>query len=284
MEIAPSAEPVEITDIVFQMSGSIAKLGAALAKAQGSFTHAKADSTNPHFKSSYADLASVVDAIGPGLSAAGIARVQAPISRGSEVGVVTMLIHEGEWIRCWLWCRPTQNTPQAIGTVISYLRRYALAAITGIAQVDDDGNQGSGKGEGTAPPAAPAKRSRSTPPKLGPDDPTPRPEAAPVAPPDQAKIPPLAPGVPTAEIPAGNVPIYEIRGGKWTHVGSGPPLTKDQQVVVKILQREMDIPQDAWVASLTRYYGKTSSKTLTGPEADDLKTRLERRKGVQLSA
>ena len=279
----------------FDHSESIAKIGIALAKAQGKLGHARADATNPHFKSNYADLASVIDVVRPVLSECGIAWWQAPFSEGEEIGVVTMLIHEGEFLRNVLTCRPSQHTPQAVGTVISYLRRYSLAAVTGVAQVDDDGNAGSGKAPTPTPPPpaaapAPARASR-TKPKLAAEDPTPGSETPPTAggvkdvsppSPESTKIAPIAPGVPTADIPEGNVPIYVLKGGKWDHVGSGPPLTKAQQAHVKILQKEMNIPEDEWVSKLTVYFGKTSSTQLTEVEAVALVGRLEKRKALQL--
>lgn len=128
-----------ITRFAYRKSDTIGKIGAALAKAQKAMRHAVADSENPHFKSHYADLASVIDAVKDPLADNEIARPQFPISVGGEVGVVTSLIHSsGEWLEAEVYCRPVQATPQGIGSAITYLRRYSLAAAAGLAQTDDD--------------------------------------------------------------------------------------------------------------------------------------------------
>jgi hypothetical protein len=137
----PTLAPVDTT-----MSPTIGKLAGALAKAQGMMTGAVKDSTNPFFKSSYADLASVIESGREALSKNGLAVIQT--NRQSDIGVVviTTLAHEsGEWIRGELNMRPVKSDPQGIGSCITYARRYSLSAIIGTAQVDDDGNQASGK-------------------------------------------------------------------------------------------------------------------------------------------
>lgn len=128
------------------MSPSIGKLAGALAKAQGQIRGAIKDSENPYFKSSYADLASVWEACRDALSKNDLAVIQTtePDERG--IVVVTTLAHSsGEWMRGKLRVIPAKNDAQAIGSVITYMRRYSLAAMVGIAQVDDDGNAATGK-------------------------------------------------------------------------------------------------------------------------------------------
>ncbi len=146
----------------FEMSPGIAKLAEALAGAQSKMGNALKDAKNPHFNSAFATLASVREACGEHFSAAGIAVLQPVVTRADgTVGVRTMLAHSsGEWIASTAWCRPEKAGPQALGSVISYLRRYSLAAVAGIAQEDDDGNAGNGKGKPPSgePPKAPAKR------------------------------------------------------------------------------------------------------------------------------
>lgn len=128
-----------------EQSESIKELATALAKAQGKITGALKDSENPFFKSSYADLASCWDACREALSANELSVVQ---TLDREGYLVTTLLHSsGEWIRSAVKMIPKDDSPQAIGSCITYMRRYSLAAIVGIAQVDDDANAATGKGE-----------------------------------------------------------------------------------------------------------------------------------------
>ena len=123
-------------------SESITKLAQALIKAQSEITFAVKDSENPFFKSKYADLPSVIDAVKPALNSNGIVFIQSP-SPASEglVALTTRLIHEsGEWIEDTAVAPMVKNDPQAYGSAITYLRRYSLAAITGLYQDDDDAN------------------------------------------------------------------------------------------------------------------------------------------------
>lgn len=128
-------------------SASIAALADALAKAQGKIKGAIKDATNPHFKSSYADLASVWDACRDQLATQGLAVIQTTANGINGVTIVTTLAHSsGEWIRGELTLKPVKEDPQGVGSAITYARRYALAAMVGIAPEDDDGNAASGRG------------------------------------------------------------------------------------------------------------------------------------------
>ena len=120
-------------------SESIAKLSAALVKAQAEMSGAVKDSANPFFKSSYADLNSVIKAIKEPFAKYGLAYTQFPITNENGVGVTTRLIHEsGEWLECGFFLPLTKHDPQAAGSAITYARRYALQAMAGIPAVDDD--------------------------------------------------------------------------------------------------------------------------------------------------
>ncbi len=123
-------------------SDSIAAISAALAKAQGQLEGAKKDSKNPHFKSSYADLASVWDACRDALSSNQIAVIQAPGAVASGVvEITTILAHSsGEWFRETLTVPLAKVDAQGLGSAVTYGRRYALAAMVGVAPEDDDGN------------------------------------------------------------------------------------------------------------------------------------------------
>lgn len=141
-EITEQREGAMNTD----MSAEINEIAAALAKAQGKIEGAMKDKTNPHFRSSYADLASVWDACREQLSSNGLALVQTTDGNDPDrVTVVTTLLHtSGQWMRGRLTMRPTKADPQGVGSVITYARRYALAAMVGVAPEDDDGNAASG--------------------------------------------------------------------------------------------------------------------------------------------
>ncbi len=137
----------------WKRSEQITELAIALAKAQGAMTGAIKDATNPHFKSSYADLASVWDACRAPLSNNGLSVVQLPEVFGEEVVVTTILLHaSGQSISSMLSARPQRHDPQGIGSVITYLRRYSLSAMVGIAPEEDDGNAASGRGQQAGPP------------------------------------------------------------------------------------------------------------------------------------
>jgi len=131
-----------------QTSEAINELAMALSKAQGEITGALKDSANPFFKSKYADLASCWDACRPALAKNAIAVIQIPEVIDGHLYLTTTLAHSsGQWMRGSLPCNPKDASDQATGSSITYARRYALAAFVGIAQVDDDGNASSGRGD-----------------------------------------------------------------------------------------------------------------------------------------
>ena len=122
-------------------SEQINELAAALAKAQGQIEGAKKDSINPHFKNRYADLASVWDACREALTTNGLSVVQSAENCEAGYGVTTMLLHtSGQWMRGTLYLKPAKDDPQGAGSALTYARRYALAAMIGIAPEDDDAN------------------------------------------------------------------------------------------------------------------------------------------------
>ncbi len=122
----------------------INEIAAALAKAQGQITFAKKDALNPHFKSRYADLASIWDAVRIPLSSNGIAVVQEVSTKEASVTVRTRLVHSsGQEFSSACTFPVAQQTPQAFGSAITYAKRYSLAAMVGVAQDDDDANTAS---------------------------------------------------------------------------------------------------------------------------------------------
>ena len=127
-------------------SDSIANLATALAVAQGAFSSAKKTSDNPFFKSKYADLNSVIEASRAPMLENGLSVVQIPSYADGRVSLETVLMHKsGEWISGNISTKPAKEDSQAIGSAISYLRRYSLASFLGIAQEDDDGNASTDK-------------------------------------------------------------------------------------------------------------------------------------------
>jgi hypothetical protein len=128
------------------------EISAALAKAQGSINNPGKKAENPHFKSHYADLSAGINAIRDGLSANGVAFVQATRIDGEVLMLDTRLSHSsGQWIECeYPVCKfPAQ--PQIMGSAMTYARRYSLFSLVGIAGEDDDGNAAA-KSEINAPP------------------------------------------------------------------------------------------------------------------------------------
>lgn len=120
-------------------------IASALVKAQKGFAPALKSSTNPHFKSKYADLAACVEAVIDSLNNNGIAMMQRTHEDESGVTVETVFIHEsGEMIESGkLHVPASKNDPQGYGSALTYARRYSLMAACGIAPEDDDGNAGS---------------------------------------------------------------------------------------------------------------------------------------------
>lgn len=139
---------------MIETSAELGELAKALSTAQAEIENASKDGLNPFFKapgkpngSAYATLASVWEACRGPLTKNGLSVSQLPVSRDGSVGVVTTLLHSsGQWMRSALFAKPEKDTPQAIGSAITYVRRYALAAVVGVAPEDDDGNEASGNG------------------------------------------------------------------------------------------------------------------------------------------
>lgn len=131
-----------------QCSSNLDALGAALAKAQAQVKGAKKDSANPFFKSSYADLSSVWDACREALTSNGLSVVQLPGFADGIATLDTILLHSsGQWICGTAGAPLGKQDAQGVGSAITYLRRYALAAVASVSPEDDDGNAASGKAE-----------------------------------------------------------------------------------------------------------------------------------------
>jgi hypothetical protein len=138
-------------------SDQINEIAAALAKAQRAMKPAVKDSTNPHFKSHYADLASCWDACRDALTANNLSVIQGASADGERVTVTTLLLHSsGQWVQDALTSAARDAGAQSVGSAITYGRRYGLCAMVGIAPEDDDaeaaqGRNGNGRTVASAP-------------------------------------------------------------------------------------------------------------------------------------
>jgi len=147
-QVTPATQPEQTVapnpELRFEFSPSIGKLVEALAKAQDDFKPIKKESSNPFFKSKYADLAAVIDATRKSLSRNGLAIIQPPCfdRTTGTVEIITLLAHSsGEWIKAILDMPVSKTDAQGVGSAITYGRRYARSAVLDVAsEEDDDGN------------------------------------------------------------------------------------------------------------------------------------------------
>jgi hypothetical protein len=136
-----------------QTSEQVAELYAALIDAQAEFSAVEKAADNPFFKSKYADLPAIMREVGPVLAKHGLGITQPP----DDGALVTRLVHKsGQWQESRLELQPVKADPQAMGSAITYLRRYMLCAVLNVVtEVDDDGDKASPR---PAPKAKPAPR------------------------------------------------------------------------------------------------------------------------------
>jgi hypothetical protein len=125
------------------------QIAAAFVKAQKAFGPALKTSTNPHFRSKYADLSNCIEAVIGALNDNGIGLMQRTYDCPTGVLVETIFVHEsGEVMECGMLHVPAaKQDPQGYGSALTYARRYSLLAATGLAPEDDDGNAGSRRTE-----------------------------------------------------------------------------------------------------------------------------------------
>lgn len=129
-------------------SEQTADLSAALAKAQSAMRAAAFNRVNPHFKSKYADLASVLDAIRKPLADNGLSTTQITEIRDGQFLLVTTLWHaSGQWLASE-YPLPMNAKPQELGSALTYARRYSLSALVCIASEEDDDANAAQKGNG----------------------------------------------------------------------------------------------------------------------------------------
>jgi hypothetical protein len=107
----------------------------------------KKDAKNPFFKSTYASLPKIIEAITEPLAESGLALTMFPIEENS---LYCLLMHtSGQWIEATYTMKPVKDTPQDKGSCITYARRYCISSILNLQiddiMSDDDGNKASGK-------------------------------------------------------------------------------------------------------------------------------------------
>jgi len=121
-------------------SESINELAEAFSKAQGAMVGAHKGSDNPFFKSRYSDLASVMEAIRKPFADNGLSFIQAPAFADGRVSITTRIMHSsGQWMESTLDVPVSKLDAQAVGSAISYGKRYALQSMAGVPSIDDDG-------------------------------------------------------------------------------------------------------------------------------------------------
>lgn len=128
------------------------QIASALVKAQRQFGPALKTSTNPHFRSKYADLSACIEAVIDSLNDNGIFLLQKNYDCSNGIMCETVFVHEsGEMLECGIVHFPAvKQDPQGYASALTYARRYSLMAACGIAPEDDDGNMGS-RGKFVAP-------------------------------------------------------------------------------------------------------------------------------------
>lgn len=133
---------------------------AAFVKLQSDIRPAIKDANNPAFRSKYADLGAVWEAIKEPLSRHGFSVIQSPDFDGDSMWLRTTVLHvSGERIEGRYPLRPVKQDPQGYGSALTYARRYSLSAMLGvISEEDDDGNSASGRGSNGSPAPPPTQR------------------------------------------------------------------------------------------------------------------------------
>lgn len=145
-------------------SDNLAEFSKAFALFQSEVINPLNSTVNSFFKNKYATLADVLNEVRPVLSKYGLSILQMPSGNDGLVQLTTLIMHtSGEWIETEpMVMRPEKGTPQGIGSCLTYLRRYSLSAILGVAsEDDDDGNEASkpDNGKGKKPePKKPTKK------------------------------------------------------------------------------------------------------------------------------
>jgi hypothetical protein len=269
---------------VLQSSDDVAGIIEALCKAQSKFgvvgkdRTANITSARGSYTYSYATLSSVIAAIRPALNEQGIALVQSANIVNGERAVMlqvdTRFVHtSGQWLGSVLRLPLGDATPQGMGSLLTYLRRYGLSALAGVASEEDDDGQ-------AAQPPTPAQRTtapreRSTPRATPPPQTAPRHEEAvtpPVARNEEAVTPALENELPAKRTRPTAVPKAE------TAAPLGAPGTisqKDRNLLFKTATAvgwgEVDVK-----SLLRQLFGYTSTSQLTPAQLVEVIACMER--------
>lgn len=140
-------------------SAEIGELAAALAKAQGEFGAWQKDTSvevkmksGGKYSYQYATLAALLGAVRPALSANGLAIMQVPGRMDGGLVLTTTLAHSsGQWCETTIPIKVEGSDIKAVGSAITYMRRYVLQSLLGLAADDDDGGEASGHDHQRAP-------------------------------------------------------------------------------------------------------------------------------------
>lgn len=134
-------------------SDSIKELATALAKAQAEMHNPRFDQVNPHFKSKFASLAAVREAVIPVLAKHGISLSQWPMCEGNNAGCRTVLAHaSGEWMDESFLIPVDKQSAHGYASALTYAKRLSMQAVCGVVgDEDDDGNGAIDKPAGPTP-------------------------------------------------------------------------------------------------------------------------------------
>jgi hypothetical protein len=125
-----------------EKSENIADLAKALYQAQAELPAAPKDSINPHYRSKYTDINTLIETCRPVLAKHGLCIVQTFEPSNKGITIETAILHEsGQWISGTMYLPLEKQTPQGMGSAATYGRRYGLAAILGMVSDEDDDAQ-----------------------------------------------------------------------------------------------------------------------------------------------
>ncbi|HFU6611231.1 TPA: ERF family protein [Bacillus paranthracis] len=148
-------------------SETIAELSKSLVKFNTEVNRIAKDANNPFHKNTYATLDTIIDGVRPILAQHGLSIIQIPSGDGQNVTLKTLLLHEsGEWLESDdLTMKPVKNDPQAIGSCMTYARRYSLAAFLSLNTGEDDDGNNASRGQDKPKNKNPRNKNTNTPPK-----------------------------------------------------------------------------------------------------------------------
>lgn len=120
-------------------SEQINELAQALSKAQGEMKPASKSGKNPHFKSNYSTMQDLINASKSPLSTNGLSVTQITSEVDAGVLLETYLMHtSGQWLQSEMLLKPMKDGPQALGSALTYARRYCYESILGMSGIPDD--------------------------------------------------------------------------------------------------------------------------------------------------